>query len=279
MSFPRRQSTAYQRTWSPGRSSGVLVFFWTMIFWGSTQAVLSWARVGEPLDLLRLDAAAFLHGEYWRLFSYQFLHTGSVHFFVNLFVLWYAGREIEPILGRIQFFWLCVLASIIGGAASLAAGTAVPVVGFSAAVAAVLTAYATIMPELETGLSFLHLIPLRFRAKYFAAAMILFAALCIATGTLAGIGPAGIIAGSVFGWLWARKAGFGNPMWFQRRRFERHQRDMRIERMSADDFVRVEVDPILEKISRHGFQSLSRAERRLLEQGSEKLCSRSVKAD
>lgn len=279
MSFPRRQSTAYQRTWSPGRSSGVLVFFWTMIFWGSTQAVLSLAGVGEPLNLLRLEAGGFLHGEYWRLLSYQFLHTGPVHFFVNLFVLWFAGREVEPILGRIQFFWLCVLASIAGGAASLAFGTAAPVVGFSAAAAAVLTAYATIMPELETGLSFLHLIPLRFRAKYFASAMLLFAAFCIATGTLAGIGPAGIIAGSAFGWLWARKAGFGNPMWFQRRRFERHQRIMRIERMSADDFVRIELDPILEKISQHGMQSLTRAERKLLEQGSEKLCSQSGTPD
>jgi membrane associated rhomboid family serine protease len=251
----------------------VLVFFWTMIFWGATQATLSWAGVDEPLKLLRLEPAQFVAGEYWRLFSYQFLHAGPAHFFLNLLILWFAGREIEPIVGRVQFLWLCLLSNAIGGAASMAAGGA-SVVGFSAAVAAVLAAYATIMPELETGISFFHLFPLRFRAKYLAFAMVLFASGCAATGTLGSIGPAGILTGTVLGWAWARKLGFGNPMWFQRRAFERRQREMRMERMSPEDFMRMEIDPILEKISRDGMQSLSRAERKVLERGREKLCSR-----
>jgi membrane associated rhomboid family serine protease len=257
----------------------VLVFFWTMIFWGSTQAALSRAHVGEPLDLLRLESGKFLQGEYWRLLSYQFLHAGPAHFLVNLLVLWFAGREIEPILGRVQFLWLCLIANVGGGAANLATGSAVPVEGFSAAVAAVLSAYATIMPELSTGVSFFHLFPLRFRAKYIAFMMVIFAAACMVTGTLAVIGPAGILFGSIFGWVWARRIGFGNPMWFQRVRFERRQREMRIERMSADDFMRLEIDPILEKISQQGMQSLTRAERRVLEQGREKLCTQAEKAD
>jgi hypothetical protein len=257
----------------------VLVFFWTMIFWGSTQAVLCWAQVAEPLDLLNLDRRHFFHGEYWRLFSYQFLHAGPVHFFTNLLVLWYAGREIEPIVGRIHFLWLCLLANVLGGAVSLAVGGGVPVLGFSAAVAAVLAAYATVMPELETGVSFFSLFPLRFRAKYLACGMVLFASVAVATGTLGSVGPAGILAGSLLGWVWARKLGFGNPMWFQRRAFERRQREMRIERMSAEDFMQMEMDPILEKIARSGMGSLSRAERRILEQGREKLVSQGARAD
>jgi membrane associated rhomboid family serine protease len=254
----------------------VLVFFWTMMFWGATQVVVSrWggAEVHKSLDLLTLKSAPFFLGEYWRLFSYQFLHEGVAHFFLNLLVLWFAGREIEPIIGRVQFLWLCLLANAVGGAACLAGGSGIAVTGFSAAAAAILTAYATIMPELETGVSFFHLFPLRFRAKYLAFAMVVFAAGCVATGTLGEIGPAGILTGSVLGWVWARKLGFGNPMWFQRRRFEREQRELRIERMSAEDFMRMEMDPILEKISRHGMQSLSRAERKMLEQGREKLCA------
>ena len=287
MSFPRRQTSSFQRTWSPGRASSVLVFFWTMIFWGTTQAVVSyaaakgWAGPGvfKSLDLLSLDPHKFSDGEYWRLFSYQFLHVGPAHFFVNLLVLWYAGREIEPIVGRVNFLWLCLLANAIGGAVSMAAGGGVIVVGFSAAVAAVLAAYATIMPELETGVSFFHLFPLRCRAKYLAIAMLLFATACVATRTLREIGPAGILTGSVLGWVWARKLGFGNPMWFQRRRFERTQREMRMQRLSAEDFVRMEIDPIIEKISQHGVQSLSRAERKVLDQGREKLCSRTGNAE
>ena len=282
MSLPRRQSTAYQRTWLPGRSSSVLVLFWTMIFWGAMQVTI--VKANNPvllnsLSLLHLDTFRFHQGEYWRLLSYQFLHAGPGHFFVNLLVLWFAGREIEPIVGRVQFLWLCLFANAIGGATCLAVGSAVPVVGFSAAAAAVLSAYATIMPELETGVSFFHLFPLRFRAKYLAFAMVIFAAVCVPTHTLGEIGPAGILSGSVFGWVWARRVGFGNPMWFQRRRFERQQREQRIERMSAEDFMRTEMDPILEKISQRGMQSLSRAERKVLEQGREKLCAQTADED
>ena len=284
MSFPRRQTSSYQRVWSPGRSAGVLVFVWTMIFWGTTQAVLAWFAkdhplVANPLNLLQLDHASFFKGDYWRLFSYQFLHAGPVHFFVNLLVLWYAGREIEPIVGRVNFIWLCTLANVIGGAVSLVAGSGVAVVGFSAAVAAVLAAYATVMPELETGVSFFHLFPLRCRAKYLAGAMLVFATGCVATGTCGEIGPAGILTGSLVGWAWARKLGFGNPLWFQRRRFERVQREMRMQRMNAGDFVRMEIDPILEKISRDGLQSLTRAERKVLEQGREKLATKTGSED
>ena len=150
MSLPRRQTSSFQHVWSPGRSAGVLVFFWTMIFWGTMQAVLAYCTENHhipknPLELLQLEQGVFskgeFNGEYWRLFSYQFLHAGTLHFFTNLIVLWYAGREIEPIVGRVNFVWLCLLANAIGGGVSLMLGSGVAVVGFSAAVAAVLAAY------------------------------------------------------------------------------------------------------------------------------------------
>jgi membrane associated rhomboid family serine protease len=232
--------------------------------------------LNASLDQLGLERGKFLdNGEYWRIFSYQFLHAGVAHFFVNLLVLWFAGREIEPVVGRVHFLWLCLVANLLGGAADIAVGGGDTVFGFSAGVAAIAAAYATIMPELETGVLFFHLFPLRFRAKYLAVAMLLFAGVCVAMGSLREIGPAGILAGSFVGWVWARKLGFGNPFWFQRWAFERRQREMRIDRMNAEDFVRMEIDPILEKISREGMQSLSRAERRILDRGRDKLATRS----
>ena len=45
----------------------------------------------------------------------------------------------------------------------------------------------------------------------------------------------------------------------------------RIERMSAAQFMAEEIDPLLEKISREGMDSLTRAERRKLEQAREKM--------
>jgi hypothetical protein len=45
--------------------------------------------------------------------------------------------------------------------------------------------------------------------------------------------------------------------------------------MGVEEFVRDEIDPILEKISREGFHRLSRAERRTLELGRQKLARQS----
>jgi hypothetical protein len=72
-----------------------------------------------------------------------------------------------------------------------------------------------------------------------------------------------------------KQLGFGNPLWIQRVIFDRRQRAARLHRMGAEDFVAAEVDPILEKIVRSGIDSLTRAERKLLEQGSRKLNGKS----
>jgi hypothetical protein len=41
--------------------------------------------------------------------------------------------------------------------------------------------------------------------------------------------------------------------------------------MSSEQFINEEIDPILEKISRDGIRSLTRAEKRILEMGREKI--------
>lgn len=281
MSHPRRQLSSFSRVWAPGRSSGVLVLFWTLIFWGSAQAVLWWgasanAHVGPSLDMVRLNEAAIGNGEFWRFFTYQFLHANAWHFAVNLLVLWFAGREIEPIVGRHHFLSLCLVANLAGGAVSLLATPHAVIVGFSAAAAAVIVAYATIMPELEQSLSLLFLFQLRLRAKTFAAGLMIFGIVCVAGQWFSEVGPAGILTGSIIGWAWARRLGFGNPMWFQRLAFERRQRDLRRERMTPEDFITSEIDPILDKISREGMHSLTRAERKILDQGREKIAARTA---
>jgi hypothetical protein len=46
--------------------------------------------------------------------------------------------------------------------------------------------------------------------------------------------------------------------------------------MTAEQFISTEIDPILEKISRDGMSSLSRAERKILALGREKIAGRSA---
>ena len=120
------------------------------------------------------------------------------------------------------------------------------------------------------------MVPLRLRAKFLAVALIGVAAILWATLTLPQIGPAGMIAASIAAWLYVKQLGFGNPLALQRFIFNRRQRAARLARMSAEQFIRSEIDPILDKISREGMHSLNRAERKLLAQGREKITTKTA---
>jgi hypothetical protein len=80
-----------------------------------------------------------------------------------------------------------------------------------------------------------------------------------------------MIAGAIFGWAYVKQLGYGNPLAIQRYIFDRRQRAARLARMNPEQFVALEIDPILEKIAEQGVKSLTRAERKVLEQGREKL--------
>lgn len=273
MSVPRRQTTVHPRIWAPG--SPRVVWFITSVLcgWAAAQFALWAFAIPEVRLSLQLDAAGVRAGEYWRFLTHQLFHANPAHFFVTLLVFFYTGREVEPIIGRLPFAALCVAAGVIGGMADWLALSDGAVFGFSAATAAVLAAYATILPELDQRVVMFRLMPVRFRAKWLIVPVIAFAAVALAIRTAGGVGPAGILAGCLTGWMWARFFGFGNQFWYQRRRTERKERELRFARMDSGDFIASEVDPILEKIAREGMGSLTRAERRLLELGRDKLAS------
>jgi hypothetical protein len=81
--------------------------------------------------------------------------------------------------------------------------------------------------------------------------------------------PGGLAAG----WLYTNLLGFGHPSWLQRILRRRREAAMRLQRMTPAEFIEREIDPLLEKISRKGIHSLTRAERRLLSQAPEKVGS------
>ena len=74
-------------------------------------------------------------GEWWRLFTAGFLHSGPVHIALNMMALYLLGRELEPLLGRIRFTAIYLI-SLLGGSASvfLFGDERIPVAGASGAV-------------------------------------------------------------------------------------------------------------------------------------------------
>ncbi len=245
-----------------------------MIFGWSKDPLFSQGVLGSVFGL---HADSPFHGSPWQFLTFALLHGGPLHLLGNVLLLYFAGREVEPIIGAKHFAALFLGALAFGAAAQWGAmaGALTPVgagvLGISAGVAAVVAAFATILPELDVTVLLLLVVPLRVRAKFLGLILALLAAGLWMTQTAVVVGPAGIIAGSLFGWAYAKRLGFGNPTRIERYYLARRQEALRLERMPAAQFIEEQVNPVLEKIARHGLHSLTQAEKRLLHRGSGKL--------
>jgi len=278
----RRQTPIYTRRWATGRPSMTVLLVAVLVGAFAAQWLLELIerdRLTSNEDWLRmwlaLDGAAAASGQWWKYLTFGLLHTGPLHLLGNLLVLYFAGREVEPIYGRRHLLGLFLGGNFVGGLLQSLVWPEVPLLGVSAGVAAVLAAYATTLPELEVIVHVFFVVPVKMRAKFFGLTVLAIGGACWLAGFVPQLGPAGVVVACVFGWGYARQLGYGNPFWWQRMIFERRQRERRLARMTPDQFVAEEMDPLLEKIAREGIDKLTRAERKVLEQGSAKVAGKS----
>jgi rhomboid protease GluP len=75
-----------------------------------------------------------LSGEWWRLFTYMFLHGGVMHIFFNMWCLWDLGQLCESLYGRWTFAAIYLITGLSGGLASVAWNPQVLSVGASGAI-------------------------------------------------------------------------------------------------------------------------------------------------
>ena len=244
-----------------------------------------------PLSLRGLG-----HGYVWQLLSYQFLHShvDILHVIFNCMAIYMFRLEVESALGRKNFLKLYFLSGVIGGLCQALAGVASyrfagPVVGASAAAFGLVAAYAVLFPD-RILLLFM-IIPIR--AKYLLLGSAILAGVGILTSASAGLSNGPRIAdvahlgGMVTGFLFIRYALHWNWHWPQlNRKRPRPAQLVRAgstnaaawgrakgnqEELPPEEFLSKEVDPILDKISAHGIQSLTHRERRILEAAREKM--------
>jgi len=230
-------------------------------------------ELGRFSQIFGLSRDGMASGYLWQPLTYMFLHGSFFHIFANMLIIWFAGRNLEQIIGPKNFLIVYFAGGLLGGVAQLATSTGT-VVGASAAGFAVLIAFTTILPELELTLLLFFILPIRMKAKYLAYAAFGISLLFVLFPPGDGIGHAAHLAGCVVGYLYARRLGHGRRSPIERIAIEKRAERARRENMPPDEFISAEIDPILEKISLHGIHSLTRAERQILERGREKIASK-----
>jgi membrane associated rhomboid family serine protease len=76
------------------------------------------------------------HGEYWRLVTGAFLHdpANPLHILFNMYILYWLGTMLEPVLGHLRFVALYFASLLAGSFGVLIASPTTPALGASGAV-------------------------------------------------------------------------------------------------------------------------------------------------
>ncbi len=240
-----------------------------------------------------LSVEGLKHGYLWQLLTYQFMHAGVLHLFFNCWAIYVFGHDVEEALGRNSYLALYLSSGIVGGLVQTLAGIflggvfAIPVVGASAAAFGLCAAFATLFPDRIILLFFV----LPVRAKYFLYGALVLAILGVLRPT-GQVADAAHLGGVLAGLGFVRYASHWDWHWprFQRPRRQPARRLVKVtsvtgglwgknkaateEDLPPEEFLSKEVDPILDKISAKGIQSLTERERRILEAARRKMAKR-----
>jgi len=116
-----------------------------------------------------LSVAGLESGHLWQLITHAFLHGSVWHLLVNMVTLWFAGRLVEPQIGRLRFLMIYLFSAIGGGLLQMVIGPpGIELIGASGAVFGILIVFTTMYRDSDILLLLFFVIPLRLRAKYLA---------------------------------------------------------------------------------------------------------------
>jgi len=235
--------------------------------------------------------SAFLHKP-WTLITYFFMHEGFMHIIINMLFLYWFGTIIKDFLGGAKIISLYVLGGIAGGLFYLFIYNFIPffedrvslsvMLGASAGVYAVVVGAATLTPNFTMHLLFFGPV----RIKYIALFYVLMS-FAQSTGANAG-GNLAHLGGAAVGFIFIRQLQTGTDLgvpvhWFLNfiKSFFVQQPKVRVTykrsasekaskaktattKSTTSDASQEEIDAILDKISQHGYETLSKEEKQKL---------------
>lgn len=214
----------------------------------------------------------------WRFVTYLFLHGGGFHLLFNMLWLWWMGRSVEESIGPRSFAVLFFGAGIGGAffhiALSFLYGTTF-VIGASGAVFGVMVAFAYMFPRAPIMLIFLPPI----EARFVVAGLIVLDVLFIGAGD--GVARLVHLGGAVIGYFIIKAhmnghdlAKYVRPLeriWSESPKKEKGKKKPKNKNMYSVSDVEIieesdqsELDEILEKISKQGYDGLTAEEKKKL---------------
>ena len=246
-----------------------------------------------------LSAQTLLHGYVWQLVTYMFLHGGIVHILLNSLGLYYFGRAVEETVGRANFLKIYLGTGIMGGIAHVAGNYLLSahfnsaVIGASAGVCGLMAAFAMLFPHRQITMLLFFVLPVTLSAWVLVAGTAIYSIFGIIKpfdNTAQGAHLGGILAGLAYV-KWILHANWSWPEWKRVKparpsrelvkastsgssSWKRAQSPPFAEDLPPAEFISREVDPILDKISAHGIQSLTDRERKILEAARAKMSKR-----
>ena len=259
----------------------VLIMLTSVVFYLSAMPnpVANWLSVPSDFQILLRQP--------WSVVTYMFTHTGFLHILFNLLGLYWFGKLFLYRLDSGKLLSVYLMGGISGAVFYVAAYNIFPVfqqvegllLGASASVYAILVAVAVYDPDMELHLSFIG----TFKLKYVAAFYVLLSVISISVSN-----PGGNIAhlgGAAWGWFFIWQLGKGRDMgmgieklltglgrFFENLFKPKSRLKVAHKQTPRDDYEynrmknaeQQEINRILEKIAKSGYDSLSKGEKELL---------------
>jgi len=249
----------------------VTYLFNTLSFLFNTQGnfIINWFALSPHFNTLIFKP--------WTIISYGFIHSGIFHILFNLLFLYYIGNLFLDFFSKKQFLVYYILGIISGGFVYLLSYNFLPalktqetvLVGASAGVTAILVGIASHIPNYVLRFRFIGGIKLLYIAIAFIALDLIQIPNGNAGGHLAHIG------GAIIGYLLTiyLNQGKGVIEWFENLFISKKQKPLKTvyknkqpykSKISNPKEQQIKIDRILDKISKSGYDTLTKEEKDFL---------------
>lgn len=304
--FPMFSERSYSRNAYRGERTSALTWLLCAMVAAFVLQIILGSRWMHGEELLYrgigLTVPGLAAGKLWTLLTNAFLHRPGFifHPIGNLFLLYFLGRELMPIIGQKRFFGVAAAATLLGGLAWTAVhwrfGGGDMLIGATTAVYALAALYACFFPYRELNFLLFFVLPVNLKPKHIVFTLVAFDALGLFLYEIPGeplpmnivIAHSAHLGGVLAAYLYFRFV-HDNPWTLGRlgrtavaaparsrtiRPAVRVTPDVPSETVIVPVDIRVEVDRILDKINSEGFAALTLEEKRMLDEAKDSISRR-----